>query len=215
MKLQCRYPRLQPWNSVADATVLNLRGCTTFGLSKIVVMHLVQHIITNTWAHSEMSQRLAFAHQITMGKGGTVITNNPLLHRSIWQFRDWDEIAGVTQTKTIPVEGDLAGKWATFLMDTIINTFGYNLKLTDIQAAIELAQLDKLHDFITMRKSNSQKLYKHLKRYEKFLILPKWEDEADPCWFGFMVVIKDDCTFTRLDLVNFLEIFFAILRIRQ
>lgn len=149
------------------------------------------------------------AHQITMGEGGAVITNNPWLHRSIRQFRDWGRDCWCDTGKD-----DTCGKRFGWKMGDlpfgydhkyIYSQIGYNLKLTDIQAAIGLAQLDKLHDFIAMRKSNFQKLYKHLKKYEKFLILPKWEDEADPCWFGFMVVIKDGSTFTRLGLVNFLE----------
>lgn len=149
------------------------------------------------------------AHQITMGEGGAVITNNPWLHRSIRQFRDWGRDCWCDTGKD-----DTCGRRFDWKMGDlpygydhkyIYSQIGYNLKLTDMQAAIGLAQLDKLHDFITIRKSNFQKLYKHLKKYEKFLILPKWEDEADPCWFGFMVVIKDGFSFTRLDLVNFLE----------
>lgn len=149
------------------------------------------------------------AHQITMGEGGAVITNNPWLHRSIRQFRDWGRDCWCDTGKD-----DTCGRRFGWKMGDlpygydhkyIYSQIGYNLKLTDIQAAIGLAQLDKLPDFIKIRKSNFQKLYKHLKKYEKFLILPEWEDEADPCWFGFMVVIKDGSTFTRLDLVNFLE----------
>lgn len=149
------------------------------------------------------------AHQITMGEGGAIITNNPLLHRSIRQFRDWGRDCWCDTGKD-----NTCGKRFGWKMGDlpfgydhkyIYSQIGYNLKLTDMQAAIGLAQLDKLPDFMKMRKSNFQKLYKHLKKYEKFLILPKWEDEADPCWFGFMVVIKDGFTFTRLDLVNFLE----------
>lgn len=117
-----------------------------------------------------MSQRLAFAHQITMGEGGAVITNNPWLHRSMRQFRDWGRDYWCDTGKD-----DTCGRRFGWKMGDLsygydhkyINSqIGYNLKLTDIQAAIGLAQLDKLHDFITMRKSNFQKLYKHLKRYE-------------------------------------------------
>ncbi|QQG40392.1 MAG: lipopolysaccharide biosynthesis protein RfbH [Candidatus Levyibacteriota bacterium] len=149
------------------------------------------------------------AHQITMGEGGAIITNNPLLHRYIRQFRDWGRDCWCDTGKD-----NTCGKRFGWKMGDlpfgydhkyIYSQIGYNLKLTDMQAAIGLAQLDKLHNFIAMRKSNFQKLYKHLKKYEKFLILPKWEDEADPCWFGFMMVIKDGSAFTRLDLVNFLE----------
>lgn len=149
------------------------------------------------------------AHQITMGEGGAIVTSNPLLHRATRQFRDWGRDCWCDTGKD-----NTCGKRFGWKMGDlpygydhkyIYSQIGYNLKLTDIQAAIGLAQLDKLHDFIAMRKSNFQKLYKHLKKYEKFMILPKWEDKADPCWFGFMVVIKDGFTFTRLDLVNFLE----------
>lgn len=149
------------------------------------------------------------AHQITMGEGGAIITNNPLLHRSVRQFRDWGRDCWCDTGKD-----NTCGKRFCWKMGDlpygydhkyIYSQIGYNLKLTDIQAAIGLAQLDKLPDFIKIRKSNFQKLYKHLKKYEMYLILPKWENEADPCWFGFMIVLADRIPFTRLDLVNFLE----------
>ncbi len=149
------------------------------------------------------------AHQITMGEGGAVVTNNPWLHRTVRQFRDWGRDCWCDTGKDDTCRRRFGWKMGDlpygYDHKYIYSQIGYNLKLTDIQAAIGLAQLDKLPDFIKMRKSNFQKLYKHLKKYKKFLILPKWEDKADPCWFGFMVVIKKGCSFTRLDLVNFLE----------
>ncbi len=87
----------------------------------------------------------------------------------------------------------------------IYSHIGFNLKPTDIQAAIGLAQLEKLPIFIKTRKKNFDFLYQALKKYEKFFILPNWDKNTDPCWFGFMIVLKEKCPFSRLDIVNFLQ----------
>ena len=149
------------------------------------------------------------AHQITMGEGGAVTTNNPLLHKVIRQFRDWGRDCWCDTG-----EDNTCGKrfgWQLgklpFGYDHkyIYSQIGYNLKLTDMQAALGVAQLDKLPVFIKKRKENFKKLYAHLQKYKKYFILPEWEKEAEPCWFGFMIVLKDNCPFTRLDMVKFLE----------
>ncbi len=149
------------------------------------------------------------AHQITMGEGGAVITNNPLIHRAIRQFRDWGRDCWCDTGKD-----NTCGKRFGWQMGNlplgydhkyIYSQIGYNVKLTDMQAAIGLAQIEKLPTFIQKRKDNFKKLHDGLKKYEKYFILPGWEKEADPCWFGFMIVIKEDAPFTRLELVNFLE----------
>lgn len=149
------------------------------------------------------------AHQITMGEGGAVITNNPWLHRAIRQFRDWGRDCWCDTGK----DNTCGRRFGWKLGDLpfgydhkyIYSQIGYNCKLTDMQAAIGLAQLDKLPSFIKKRKENFQKIYNHLKKYEKYFILPEWEEDSDPCWFGFMVVVKEAAPFSRLDIVNFLE----------
>src|SRR5581483_12245893 len=79
----------------------------------------------------------------------------------------------------------------------------YNVKLTDMQAAIGLAQLEKLPSFIEIRKKNFKTLYRNLKKYERFFVLPSWSEGADPCWFGFLIVVKKTAPFSKLELVNF------------
>lgn len=149
------------------------------------------------------------AHQITMGEGGAVVTNNPWLHRAIRQFRDWGRDCWCDTGK----DNTCGRRFGWKLGDLpfgydhkyIYSQIGYNLKLTDMQAAIGVAQLQKLPQFVEKRKYNFKKLLKGLKKYEKYFIFPKWEKKADPCWFGFMLVVADTAPFTRLDIVTFLE----------
>lgn len=149
------------------------------------------------------------AHHITMGEGGAVVTNNPLLHRSVRQFRDWGRDCWCDTGKD-----GTCGKRFSWKMGElpfgydhkfIYSQVGYNLKSTDLQAALGVAQLRKLPDFIKKRKENFAKAYQFLKKYQKYFILPKWEKESDPAWFGFMLTLKDGVPFTRLDIVQFLE----------
>lgn len=149
------------------------------------------------------------AHQITMGEGGAVVTNNPLLYKSIRQFRDWGRDCwcrtGEDNTCKKRFKWKLGNLPYGYDHKYIYSQIGYNLKLTDLQAAIGVAQLKKLQKFIKIRKINFNILYNFFKKYKRFFILPKWEKDADPCWFGFLIVIKDKSPFTRLELVNFLE----------
>ena len=80
---------------------------------------------------------------------------------------------------------------------------GYNLKATDIQAALGVAQLEKLDGFITKREENFKILYDGLKKYEKYFILPAWEKKARPSWFGFLLTVKEDAPFKRGELGSF------------
>lgn len=149
------------------------------------------------------------AHQITMGEGGAVVTNNPWLHKSIRQFRDWGRDCWCDTGKDNTCRRRFAWKLGDlpFGYDHkyTYSQIGYNLKVTDMQAAIGVAQLEKLPRFIQKRKENFALLFKGLKKYEKYFVLPKSEKEAQPCWFGFMIVVKKTSPFNRLDLVNFLE----------
>lgn len=149
------------------------------------------------------------AHQITMGEGGAVVTNHPLLHRAIRQFRDWGRDCWCDTGKDNTCYKRFGWKMGQLPMGYdhkyIYSQIGYNLKLTDMQAAIGVTQLKKLPQFFIKRKENFQKIYNHLQQYKKYLILPEAEPESDPCWFGFMIVITDNAPFTRLELVNYLE----------
>lgn len=87
----------------------------------------------------------------------------------------------------------------------IYSEIGYNLKLTDMQAALGVAQMDKLDGFIEKRKENFNILYNGLKKYEKYLILPSWLKNSDPSWFGFLLTIKEGAPFDRKQIVEHLQ----------
>ena len=149
------------------------------------------------------------AHQITMGEGGAVVTNNPLIHKALRQFRDWGRDCwcdtGKDNTCRRRFDWKLGDLPKGYDHKYIYSQIGYNLKLTDFQAAIGVAQLKKLPGFIKKRKRNFNALYEFFKKYKKYFILPAWEPASDPCWFGFMVVVKKDAPFSRLEIVQYLE----------
>ncbi len=149
------------------------------------------------------------AHHITMGEGGAVLTGDPLLYRIIKSFRDWGRDCWCN-----PGSDNSCGKRFTqkfgklplgYDHKYIYSHIGYNLKITDLQASIGVAQLKKLPYFIKKRRENFAYLYKHLKFYEKYLLLPKWPKYSTPSWFGFPVLIKEGTPFNRAELVDYLE----------
>lgn len=149
------------------------------------------------------------AHQITMGEGGAIVTNNPWIHMAVRQFRDWgrDCWCGTGEDNVCRRRFDWKLGELPYGYDHkyIYSQIGYNLKLTDMQAAIGHAQLKKLPMFIRKRKENFQMFLKGLKKYEKYLLFSEPEPQADPCWFGFMIVVRDGVPFNKLDLVQHLE----------
>ncbi len=148
-------------------------------------------------------------HHITMGEGGAVYTNNPLLHKLILSFRDWgrdcvcpsgvDNYCGHRYDKQF---GELP---AGYDHKYIYSHFGYNLKATEMQAAIGCEQLKKLDCFTEKRKNNWKKLYSLLEKYEDVLILPKATKNADPSWFGFVLTVKENSGIKRDDITRYLE----------
>src|SRR3989338_7159736 len=149
------------------------------------------------------------AHQISMGEGGAVITQNPLIHRSIRQFRDWGRDCWCDTGKD-----DTCGKRFGWKLGDLpygydhkysYSQIGYNLKLTDFQAAIGVAQLKKLPYFIKRRKENFKSLYEFFKKYEKYFILMKVSKKEDPCWFGFPLIVRENAPFSRNELTEYLE----------
>jgi CDP-6-deoxy-D-xylo-4-hexulose-3-dehydrase len=150
------------------------------------------------------------AHHITMGEGGAVVTNDNLLSRIVASFRDWgrdcwcDPGCDDTCKKRF---GWQFGKLLPFGYDHkyVYSHIGYNLKVTDMQAAVGVEQLKKLPAFIEARKKNFKALHRGLKKYEKYLILPKATQKSDPSWFGFPILVKEDAPFTRNEIVNYLE----------
>jgi CDP-6-deoxy-D-xylo-4-hexulose-3-dehydrase len=149
------------------------------------------------------------AHHITMGEGGAVLTNNIRLERIIRSFRDWGRDCycepGMNNTCGMRFNQQFGTLPFGYDHKYVYSHIGYNLKLTDMQAAVGVAQLDKLEGFIEKRKYNFRKLKEGLKEFEKDLILPKPTENSDPSWFGFPITIKEDSKIKRYDLVNHLE----------
>lgn len=149
------------------------------------------------------------AHQITMGEGGAVATNNPELHVLVNSFCEWGRDCWCRTG-----QDNRCGRRFSFKLGKLpygydhkytYSHIGYNLKATDIQAAIGIAQLDKLPEFIKTRRRNFDYLYRELNSYEKFFIMPSWDKNTEPCWFGFMLIVKEGAPFGQLDIVNFLQ----------
>ena len=148
-------------------------------------------------------------HHITMGEGGAVYTDDSELHRIVNSFRDWGRDCWCKPGQDGSCKNRYGQKFGElpFGYDHkyVYSHFGYNLKATDMQAAIGCAQLEKIETFTEMRKNNFQLLYDRLKPYEKELILPAAEKNSDPSWFGFVITVKVEAGFTRNDLTDYLE----------
>jgi len=149
------------------------------------------------------------AHHITMGEGGCVLTDSIQLKAIVESFRDWGRDCWCSPGK----DGTCKKRFKWQLGDLpygydhkyIYSHIGYNLKMTDMQAAIGLAQLKKLPGFIESRKRHWQSLNEGLKPFEEFLILPHATLNSDPSWFGFPITIKPEAPFSRNELVEYLE----------
>ena len=149
------------------------------------------------------------AHHITTGEGGAVLTNNLQLKKIIESFRDWGR-----DCYCAPGQSNTCGKRFDWKLGDLpfgydhkytYSHVGYNLKITDMQAAIGLAQLDKLPEFIKKRKENFEFLYEHLSSFEKYLILPNSVENSDSSWFGFPITVRDDVSFSKESLINYLS----------
>ena len=163
--------------------------------------------LTGTWGDIGTSSFYP-PHHMTMGEGGAVYTDNPLLNKIALSIRDWgrdcwcpsgkDNTCGCRFTKQfgrLPVGYD---------HKYVYSHFGYNLKATDLQAAIGCAQLEKFPSFVETRKANYQRLYEGLKDISQLLIFRPCP-EADPSWFGFLMTVKPSADFSRNDLAKHLE----------
>ncbi len=149
------------------------------------------------------------AHHITMGEGGAVFTNNSKLKMIIESFRDWGRDCYCPGGKD-----NTCGKRFCWQLGELPEGYdhkytyshaGFNLKITDMQAACGLAQLDKLDGFVQARKDNFQYLRDRLKSCEEFLILPEATENSDPSWFGFLITIKPSANIRRVDLLEYLD----------
>jgi len=149
------------------------------------------------------------AHHITMGEGGAVFTNNPELKMIAESFRDWGR-----DCYCAPGKDNTCGKRFCQCFGTLppgydhkytYSHLGYNLKITDMQAACGLAQIDRAHDFIQARKDNFAYLKERLQSCAEFLILPEATEHADPSWFGFPMTLKPEANVARVDLLTYLD----------
>ena len=149
------------------------------------------------------------AHHITMGEGWAVFTSDNLLNGIIRSVRDWGRDCycktGHDNTCGMRFGWQLGDLPFGYDHKYIYSEIGYNLKLTDIQAAIGVAQLGKLEGFIKKRKDNFKFLYDSLKKYEEYFILPKWEEKAEPSWFGFLLTVREEAPFGRNQIVQHLQ----------
>ena len=150
------------------------------------------------------------AHHITMGEGGAVFTNSIKLKRIAESFRDWGRDCYCEPGKDNTCNKRFGWKLGDlpFGYDHkyTYSHLGYNMKITDMQAACGLAQLDRLEGFIKKRKENFNFLYKNLKELEEFLILPEAEKNSDPSWFGFPISLRENNKYNRNNLINYLNI---------
>jgi len=151
------------------------------------------------------------AHHITTGEGGVVFTNSLRLARLARTIRDWgrDCFCGYEN----PPDGKcghrldwkIPGSAEPYDHRYLYTEIGYNLKMTELQAAIGVAQLDKLPSFIDKRKAHFRLIFDGLKRYEEHLILPTHHPKADPAWFAFPITVRPGAPFTRKQITRYLE----------
>jgi CDP-4-dehydro-6-deoxyglucose reductase, E1 len=149
------------------------------------------------------------AHHITMGEGGAVVTNDERLARIARSYRDWGRDCYCAGGENNTCGTRFSQQFGTlphgFDHKYVYSHIGYNLKVTDMQAAIGCAQLAKLGGFVSRRRENFASLLAALKPYEDRLILPSSTAHSEPSWFGFVMTVRKDAGFSRADIVRFLE----------
>ena len=162
---------------------------------------------TGTWGHIGTSSFYP-PHHMTMGEGGAVYTNDPELNKITLSFRDWGRdcwcASGVDNTCRMRFTGQFGELPQGYDHKYVYSHFGFNLKITDMQAAVGCAQLDKIDQIIAARRANYKMLYDGLKDVPG-LILPVAEANSNPSWFGFLIAVKEDAGFTRNELTGYLE----------
>ena len=148
-------------------------------------------------------------HHMTMGEGGAVYTNDPLLNRLIKSFRDWGRDCWCESGHDDTCHQRFTKQYGELPLGYdhkyVYSHFGYNLKVTDMQAAIGVAQLEKLPQIVEVRRKNWNRLHEGLKDLEDRLILPQPEENSKPSWFGFLISVKEGTGKSRVELAKFLE----------
>ena len=163
---------------------------------------------TGTWGDIGTSSFYP-PHHMTMGEGGAVYTNNPLLHRLILSYRDWGRDcicpSGHDNICKHRFEGQHGELPYGYDHKYVYSHFGYNLKVTDMQAAVGCEQLKKFPSFIERRRYNWDRLYKALECVESKLILPEPAENSRPSWFGFMISVRPESGLDRNAVTRYIE----------
>lgn len=163
---------------------------------------------TGTWGDIGTSSFYP-PHHMTMGEGGAVYTNDPVLNRLILSYRDWGRDcycpSGRDNTCGHRFDGDYGELPHGYDHKYVYSHFGYNMKVTDMQAAVGVAQLEKLPDFINRRKHNWKRLRNALDDLSDRIILPEPAENSDPSWFGFLISIRPEPGLKRQDVVEYIE----------
>ena len=163
---------------------------------------------TGTWGDIGTSSFYP-PHHITMGEGGAVYTNNPILSRLIQSYRDWGRACVCTSGQDNLCRHRWDGQFGLlpkgYDHKYTYNHFGYNLKVTDLQASVGVEQLKKLTSFIKRRKYNWSRLYAALDDMQDKIILPKPCDNSEPSWFGFLISVRPETGLKRNDITRYIE----------
>ena len=164
--------------------------------------------LTGTWGDIGTSSFYP-PHHMTMGEGGCVYTNNPLLHKLILSYRDWGRDCVCPSGRDNFCGHRFDGQYGELPQGYdhkyVYSHFGYNLKVTDMQAAVGVEQLKKLPEFVKKRRENWQRLYESLEAANDKLILPEAAPNSNPSWFGFTISVKPESGVKRNDLTRALE----------
>ena len=173
-----------------------------------------RYLHKGTWRYTGTIGHIATSsfyppHHMTMGEGGAVYTSDPLLKRLVESFRDWGRDCWCPSGKDNTCSNRFGQQFGElpygYDHKYVYSHFGYNLKVTDMQAAIGCAQLLKLPGFIEARKKNWKLLRDGLASLEEYFILPEATENSDPSWFGFLLTVKEGAGFTRDQIVHKLE----------
>ena len=163
---------------------------------------------TGTWGDIGTSSFYP-PHHMTMGEGGCVYTNDATLNRLIKSFRDWGRDcvcpSGMDNLCKHRFDGQFGQLPQGYDHKYVYSHFGYNLKVTDMQAAVGVEQLKKFPDFIEARRHNWERLRAGLERVSDKLILPEPAEGSRPSWFGFLISVKDECGLTRNQVTKYIE----------
>ena len=163
---------------------------------------------TGTWGDIGTSSFYP-PHHMTMGEGGATYTDNPLLQKIMLSMRDWGRDcwceSGVDNTCGARFSKSFGSLPKGYDHKYVYSHFGFNLKVSDMQAAVGVAQLEKFPSFVQKRKDNHKRLLDGLEGLEKYISIQKATPNSDPSWFGFLITVNDGMKFSRNDMSIFLE----------